>query len=267
MICGLQNLGNTCYFNCILQLLMRCESYINIIDIVSHKSIIMNEFKNFINRYRNENCIAPEEIKKIIKEKLKFNEFEQYDAHEFLILFLDIIEIEFKKSNKMNINDKFFNFKYDTFFKNMEDTNDVKKITTTETILSLPFHLDLQNAINSFKNIEKIENWESEKNRQFVNAEKYNDICYWPKYLFIQINRYDAQYQKINEKMTIPLNIDNYKFIGAVVHYGLSQFGHYISILKINEKYFLCDDDKIKIINENEAINFIERSYLLLYEK
>jgi ubiquitin C-terminal hydrolase len=118
-----------------------------------------------------------------------------------------------------------------------------------------------------FENKEFIEKWESEAFKEFVRAEKQNIIFHWPKYLFIQINRYDSNFNKISDEMDIPLKFNDYKLKGAVIHHGFSNFGHYICILNMNNKYYICDDDKIIEIREEQANCIIRKSYLLLYVK
>jgi ubiquitin C-terminal hydrolase len=67
--------------------------------------------------------------------------------------------------------------------------------------------------------------------------------------------------------MKFPLFFDNYHFNGAVVHYGSNNFGHYISIVKKKDVFFLIDDERITQISDEDAQNYISFSYLLLYSK
>lgn len=57
-----------------------------------------------------------------------------------------------------------------------------------------------------------------------------------------------------------------YSIFAIIVHWGKSiQAGHYISIIKRNQKWYYCDDDEIKEINENKIL--FENAYLLFYRK
>jgi len=269
MISGLENLGNTCYLNSVLQLLMQCSSFINIFkEAEKSTSQVIQNFINFVEKYETQKVVSPVEIQLILnfKENL-FAPFQQYDAHESLIQLLDILGEETEKVWKQNINKAFFQYKYYTHFHNLTRCNDKKQIINSETILTLPFTESLKKSIDLFEVKDKIENWESEKYNEKVDAEKFNTIYHWPDYLFIQINRYDSNFNKIQDNMESPLQFNDYELRGAVIHHGHFRFGHYITILLINGEFFLCDDEKIHPIQANQAIEGIKKAYLLLYVK
>jgi ubiquitin C-terminal hydrolase len=273
MISGLENLGNTCYLNSVLQLLMQCSSFIDIFKEAEKmnpkgSSPIIQNFIDFILKYESKKIVSPVEIQKILNSsKNLFEPFQQYDAHESLIQLLDILGEETEKMWKHNINKAFFQYKYYTHFHSVSRSDDKKQIVNSETILTLPFTESLKNSIELFEVKDKIEKWESEKYKEFVQAEKFNTIYYWPDYLFIQINRYDSNFHKIQDSMESPLQFNDYTLRGAVIHHGHLRFGHYISILLINGEFFLCDDERIHPIQHTQAIEGIKKAYLLLYVK
>ena len=84
---GINNLGNTCYMNSVLQLLMNCNSFLNEISKTNNYKI--NEFTNFINEYKtSNNSVKPRELKKLIEKNLNFfNNYNQHDSFEFLLFF------------------------------------------------------------------------------------------------------------------------------------------------------------------------------------
>jgi ubiquitin C-terminal hydrolase len=273
MISGLENLGNTCYLNSVLQLLMQCSSFIDIFKEAEKmnpkgSSPIIQNFIDFILKYESKKVVSPVEIQKILNSsKNLFAPFQQYDAHESLIQLLDILGEETEKMWKHNINKAFFQYKYYTHFHSVSRSDDKKQIVNSETILTLPFTESLKNSIELFEVKDKIEKWESEKYKEFVQAEKFNTIYYWPDYLFIQINRYDSNFNKIQANMESPLQFNDYTLRGAVIHHGHARFGHYICILLLNGEFFLCDDERIHKMDSNQAMEVIKKAYLLLYVK
>lgn len=55
-----------------------------------------------------------------------------------------------------------------------------------------------------------------------------------------------------------------YTIFAIIIHWGKSiQSGHYISIVKRNDKWYICDDDEVKEIDEDEIL--VDNAYLLFY--
>jgi len=274
MICGLENIGNTCYLNCILQLLLRCDEFIDTVERAEMESDIIKNFQEFVRDYKlyQSRSIRPISIRKILDEKKLFQEYCQYDAHEFLIQFLDIIGEETKKISGDDMNKDYFHFHYYTYFQNVHQPHDRKALSHHEVILTLPHSETLQQSLDKFETRSIIEDWESELFKTKFPAETYNSIHTWSPYLFIQVNRYQSNFQKIQDKMEIPLewktsNNQIYTLLGAVIHHGVYQFGHYICILRLKDSYVLCDDDRIRTMPEKDALEHFKMAYLLLYAK
>ena len=102
-----------------------------------------------------------------------------------------------------------------------------------------------------------------------------------PPYLFITLKKYDIN-QKSKESYEIP--IDELKFskycvgydeynciyqlIGVICHVGSLNFGHYYSIIKKKDKWYMCNDNNISEFNIEKQYKIINKNaYVLLYMK
>jgi hypothetical protein len=100
----------------------------------------------------------------------------------------------------------------------------------------------------------------------------------FPEYLFICLKRFNNQMKKNNNPVFINLTIEilkcNYELVCDIVHIGKSiNSGHYISIIKKFNNFFLMNDNNGKFIGniDNDKFNEIDyvlnNSYVLLYRK
>lgn len=275
---GLNNIGNTCYMNAVVQLLMSCSDATQLFE-KKYSSNVLQKFGMFVSRYQSSDVsIDPTEIKEIISNHSLFEGFNQHDAHECLIYLIDILDSELKKCGLPELGATFFNHKYYTHIENLEFP-EKRSLFFPELILSLPVSDTLIQSYNQFCEPETLDGWESEIAKRRVLAQKHNVVYYWPKYLFVMFTKYDNNIQKNFANIDIPFfwRINNhyknsvetvvYMFLGAIVHIGNTWGGHYVSVVYRSNKFFLCDDEDIKEITKDQATRLIRNAYLVLFEK
>lgn len=273
-IIGLQNIGNTCYLNSICQVILNCSHFIDFIMRINTNNEIIVLIKKFIYEYRTSTePVTPINIKKCMSKYEKFEGFSQHDSHEFLTIFLDIIDMELKKE-KIDIISIFFDHK---FYTKIYNENEEKIIKSIERILHLPVTTNLNESYLKFTESENFE-WKSDKFNSYVNANKKDVVYEWPIYLTILFKKYSTHH-KIDNDIEIPIQwkivnisqskkeIINYSLVGCVIQYGNLFAGHYISILHRNNKFYLCNDANIHEIEQEKAIQIINKAYLVIYEK
>ena len=184
------------------------------------------------------------------------------------------------------INDLFFGMYYNVY-KSIENNNKdeiISKKYEHFNNLTLEFFGDnlVENLDMFFKNEVLDSPLYHEKTKKKYKFYKNIKIVNSPKYLFITLKKYNNSLRKYNNYYTFPIKnldfskycigYDNYEclydLIGVICHIGSLNFGHYYSILKKNNKWYILNDDDINEYdietNKNKIFN---NAYILLYKK
>lgn len=106
---GLKNLGNTCYMNSIIQCLLNLESFCEYLKEgaymkhVNRKSKTQGQVCEELAQLRKElwsgnyKSISPRDFRSVIgREHKMFATYDQQDAHELLVILIDILHSELK---------------------------------------------------------------------------------------------------------------------------------------------------------------------------
>ena len=268
--CGIVNLGSTCFLNSILQQLFYLYPFRSYIVSEEEDSLLKNHFI-----YLLTNKEKPLDMSKYIS---KWNRIidtsHQQDACEFFQLFADKLDGECKRLFQ------------GTFINHIISPNN--ESTNEENFYTIDLNVkDSNNIYESFSSFCEDEYIQVDS----CNSIKYTKIIKAPPILVIHLKRFEYNLQtferyKVNTVFTFPetLNIGpyldkmeskvNYKLSGAVIHSGNSQFGHYFSLIKVNDKWIEFNDKDINPINEKELNELMfgtphsnTNGYLLFYYK
>lgn len=287
-LCGFNNMGNTCYMNSALQIIVNSTVLTKVMLSNNFKSNKLNIYKNFLQQYRTGNSYSPKDVKDMVGGKdSKFLDYNQHDSHEFLINLMELLEDEFKNEYKVN-NIEILNIPlnnlmstiFDTTVSSIiysEETKEKSKTKIGERILSVPIpqkeNVTLNDCLDYYTQIEKLtgdSKWRSEKNKKLVDAYKRLQLKSLPKYLLIQLKRFSffSYSNKNNTSIDIPINLDlqntTYNLRGIIYHMGSVHGGHYVSIINHTDKWYLCDDASISEVNVN---NYLNKGYTYFYVK
>lgn len=275
-------MGNTCYLNAGLQMIIQNVDLCNLILKYSQQSIILNKIGFIISEYYKDNStITPIDIKNIVVEKQKiFYGCEQQDSSEFVICFLNIIEEEINKiDSKSNEIQNIFGInmnvrvkcKYNTCLQ-INNTNEKNNFL----ILDIDQNCStLDELYRKFKSSEMLENdnqYFCEKCNAKRIASKRYQVLGWPNYLFIILKRFKQNGNFIT-KQNQPIRIDlswrhDMNLVGAVIHYGNINGGHYVYVGKQSDKWYIFNDSSVTELNsENELMNILNFAYILCYKK
>jgi ubiquitin C-terminal hydrolase len=278
---GLQNLGNTCYMNAALQMLLNNEDFCKLVLKYSPHSIILNKIGEFITSYYsdNNNSIVPSDIKKIIEaRKDLFVGYAQQDSTEFIVFFLDIIDTEIKKidKNSKELND-IFGIQTNTRTKcKIKSCLNISNKMEINNILLLDIESDMQNLNDAYRNYKSGEKMEGndmyycDKCKEKRVASKRYSVEKWSPHIIVWLKRFrQTNYGniKMNQKLDIPLEWrHDIKLKGAVIHYGNLNGGHYVYVGKKNDKWYIFDDSSVSIItNEHKLKDILCHAYCLYY--
>ena len=278
---GFQNIGNTCYLNAGLQMLVRNKELCNIILKYSSHSPILNIIGEFIVEYYNDDnsSIAPHTIKKIVEERKDlFIGYQQQDSTEFIVFFLDVIDMEIKKINNIEEVQNLFGVKINTRTKcKIKSCLTISNKLEFNNFIMLDLNHEmksLDDAYREFKSGEKLEGDEkyycANCKAKRIASKRYN-VEEWPHHIVVWLKRFKQvgnSITKMNQHLDIPLDWRyNMKLEGAVIHYGGLHGGHYVYVGKHIDKWYLFDDSNVaEIPNENKLKDILQFAYCLYYK-
>ena len=252
---GLRNLGNTCYINSPLQVLIHCKLFIqSFLD----KYSLINKFTTPISYQFYLICISMSEkmnnglpqtdisnFKEVFGKKHPiFNDFSQNDSQEFCRHFLEDLSMELNEAKNKDIYDLF-----NTYFKNekiefQDKCQRCKKVG--EHIKMMKISRPPEILIISLQRIDEVN---KTKNECIVN---FPQILNLTNYIDHEIG-FDKEAE--------------YKLFSVVNHQGNVNFGHYFSYIQPlhSQNWFLFNDSQVK--HEKEGLKSFPNAYALFYIK
>jgi ubiquitin C-terminal hydrolase len=277
---GFSNMGNTCYLNAGLQLLIQNEDMCSLIISYSHKSDVLKIIADFIKQYydKNNNVLIPINIKKLVESSNKmFIGTNQHDSVEFVIYLLDIIDIEIKKIDNTKGIYSVFNTEINTRIK-CKYINCLTIYNKKELNNFLLFNFEddsktLDDLYIQFKNSEIL----TDDNKYKCNncnvkrvASKRQNIQVWGDNILVWLKRFSQTNMKIvknNNCIDIPIIWKHDMILkGAIIHFGSVSSGHYVYI-GYKDKWYLFDDMTVSEINDEQLNYYLKNAYLLYYKK
>jgi len=278
---GLYNMGNTCYMNSAIQILVNNDALAKFFIENEFIDEHLIKFKKFVIQYKSaENSFPPCGVKEIVGSKHEmFGGFLQNDSHEFIILLLDILEEALKKEKKENIIQHIFDHKLSSTLKcKLKKCGNTSINTTLNRFLTLEIpnkqdDITLDDCYREYKTrekLEKTERWHCDKCKKKRIASKRLNIDEWPRHLLIQLKRFvvnPPRIYKINKTIDVPIEWrHNYYLRGFVIHSGGPGGGHYISVSWVNNKWFMFDDTRKNEITLDQVHKLASCAYILYYE-
>ena len=274
---GLNNIGNTCFLNSGLQLILANDELINYYLNNNFENKISNTFKKFISQHKSSSGnVNPIEIKQITEVNKEFIGFRQNDSHEFIVTLLDELSESLKKEKKENIIDKIYGGETKSIVKCRLVGCGEESITKDKyNILSLEIkNTNLDDIYRHFKSPEILENderWNCPKCKKLRIASKRFENSKWPENVIIHLKRFEfsnGRPKKNNDNVDIPIEWrHNYKLKSFVIHRGGFGGGHYICAVKKDNDWYLCNDETVSKLTIENVEKIVKQAYILLYSK
>lgn len=252
------NLGNTCYINSILQCFINDPDFKN--NVKNHLFHNLTDFIDFTDNNENINHRHnPMDIVKLFVDK--FPLFQQHDAHEFLLEFLEVTGITYCYGKiKTNLI--------------CGACNNISSTIEDFSTLNLHLHADHENLTDSFMDYlkqEEIHEYHCDKCNCSQTAVKKTFLWILPKRLIVVLKKYSNIKQRllydnnIKIKETETGKVYEYKLYAVLYHYGNMDHGHYNCNVSINDKWYFINDETIYLNTDMENNN--SNSYILFYRQ
>lgn len=272
---------NICFMNALLQCLYHTEGLTKFLDTISKQNpnfykpnSVATEYIKFITMYETALAIGEESITPIdwcekiwsLEEtnRKPFPRAAQGDSDEFLKITLGHLGLDYSISD----------INQDQITKRLPyPLQQLPKNTLTD-ILGIIIKGYNHNIIRSIKNessltLDIVESFsELRQPETFLKdlqaainkyLEKEHKIFKLPQYLPIAMKRFTQDKQKIDKNIPFPLELDLsqyldkdapkqdgiYELYGIVLHIGDFLGGHYISLVKVNNKWYYCNDSTV----------------------
>ncbi|XP_041999920.1 ubiquitin carboxyl-terminal hydrolase 21-like [Salvia splendens] len=295
---GLENLGNTCFMNSVLQCIIHTVPLLQ--PILSTQSAnncnkkqfcLLSALRDLIFQCLVSNAtVSPVDlVNNLTYISSNFKRSQQEDAHEFFQCFLDRLGSCHEWGS---IVQRVFGGR---LVSNLMCCNCGHCSDTYEPSIDLSLEIDdadnLFTALYSFTKVERIGDLQTkftcQKCKERVYVDKKLSFDQPPQVALLHLKRfinYGSFVQKIDKHVVFPLDLDlqpftrranhnhvsedlEYVLYAVVVHVGLSPTsGHYYCYIRLSAGIWFCfDDSKVELVDEEYVLS--QEAYLLFYAK
>jgi ubiquitin C-terminal hydrolase len=243
---GLENLGNTCYFNSAIQCLAHVPALSKYLFLNSYDGPceITREYQRVAKQLFLKDGKDPVNPSNLLSEfRKKFPHFansSQHDAQEVIVHLIDVFEQSLGKKLIQDI----FNGEeiQETTY---PDGSSSTTTTFTTLILDVNSNSKLESILEDRMKHSIISDYVDSAGKKHHVAAIQRKVHKWPKVIMFTF----AMYQK-KFKIEIPLTFEGKSLFAVVLHMGIQWGGHYAMAVKRYDKWFIKDDESVREIDE-----------------
>ncbi len=239
---GIENQGNTCYFNTALQ----CMLYIPVLSnhYIRHPydgpCLFSRAYSELTKVYwtRGQDSVNVSQLLTLFQEKFpRFKTNEQHDVQEALLCIIDILERSTPEIKKWFYGKKVQETIWPTGKSSNEEDFCVHLVTSSGK--------DMGQILSKSTDWNVVDNYVDDDGKKHHLATTRMVFSQLPQVLIISFDK------KCHVQILEKLIIDNkqYNLISTALHVGDQNDGHYVSFVKRRNKWFLMNDEMMKNMN------------------
>lgn len=251
---GIENQGNTCYFNTALQ----CMLYIPVLSnhYIRHPydgpCLFSRAYSELTKVYwtRGQDSVNVSQLLTLFQEKFpRFKTNEQHDVQEALLCIIDILERSTPEIKKWFYGKKVQETIWPTGKSSNEEDFCVHLVTSSGK--------DMGQILSKSTDWNVVDNYVDDDGKKHHLATTRMVFSQLPQVLIISFDK------KCHVQILEKLIIDNkqYNLISTALHVGDQNDGHYVSFVKRRNKWFLMNDEMMKAHELPEEGGY----YLMVY--
>lgn len=245
---GLNNFGNTCFMNSVVQVLRYVKPVVKkLVQVTPKKNGEKDEaLSSFLDLLYQGS--SPKKFLPYLKD-FGFDPIYQHDAHEFMMTMLDKLYESLDEDNP-----------FEGEFESVLICKNGHKSVSKEKFICISINGDLVEGILQLQDPEvvecKCEHCEETHMTKQVYIHPGKLVCF-------HLKRFNI-YEKLDYKVSILKEWNGYQLIGMCNHYGSLHGGHYTSTVKTSNGWMYMNDDIVKKIDGLPKISRLP--YIMVYE-